>query len=43
LVVSRIRCRISNVKKIEGVKVARYDCGKLKIPEISGEYKNKLE
>jgi hypothetical protein len=43
LVVSRIWCRLSNVKQIEEVKVARYDCGKLKIPEITGEYKNKLE
>jgi hypothetical protein len=26
-----------------GVKVEGYDCGKLKIPEIAGEHKNKLE
>jgi hypothetical protein len=41
--VSRIRRRISNVKKMRGVKVARYECGKLKILETAGEYKNKLE
>jgi hypothetical protein len=28
---------------MKGVQVARYDCGKLEIPEIAGQYKNKLE
>jgi hypothetical protein len=28
---------------MKGVKVDRYDRGKLKIPEIAGEYINKLE
>jgi hypothetical protein len=28
---------------MKGVKVARYYCGKLKIPDIAGECKNKLE
>jgi hypothetical protein len=30
---------MSNVKKMKGVKVARYDSRKLEIPEIAGEYK----
>jgi hypothetical protein len=36
-------CRISNIKKMKRVKVARYGSGKLKIPEVAGSIKNKLE
>jgi hypothetical protein len=30
MVVSQICCRISNIREMKGVKVARYECGKLK-------------
>lgn len=42
MVISRLRARISNGRKIQSTKTRRYDCKKFKDPEIRYEYTKKL-
>jgi hypothetical protein len=43
LIVSRIRARISNARKVSGEHARKFNCKKLKHPEVQSSYKDGLE